>query len=52
MYGELETQTRNVILFVNNTLLVIFKEGLIIFSYLVFYKKNADVLAAFSTDHS
>ena len=52
---ELEKQTQSVILFVsNNTLLVIFKEDLIIFSRLIFTRiiKNPDVLAAFSTDHS
>ena len=38
IYGQLETQTQNVILFVNNTLLVTFKEDLIVFSYLMFYK--------------
>ena len=38
IFGELETQTRSVILFVNKTLRFIFKEDLIIFSYLMFYK--------------
>ena len=36
MFGKLETQTQSVILFVNSTLLVIFKEDLITFSYLIF----------------
>ena len=56
IFGELETQTRRVILFVNNMLLVIFKEDLFTFSFIsnVLLKsvKNPDVLAAFSTDHS
>ena len=38
IFGELETQTRSVLLFVNNILLVIFKEDMITFSYLMFYK--------------
>ena len=38
IFGELETQTQSIILFVNNILLVLFKEDLIIFSYLMFYK--------------
>ena len=38
IFGELETQTRSVILFVNNILLVILKEDLITFSCLMFYK--------------
>ena len=38
MPGELETQTQIVILFINNTLQVIFKEDLITFPYLMFYK--------------
>ena len=36
--AKLETQTRSAILFVNNTLLVIFIKVLIIFSHLIFYK--------------
>ena len=36
IFGELETQTQSIILFVNNILLVLFKEDLIIFSYLMF----------------
>lgn len=51
MLGELETQTRSVILFTNNALLLIIKENLIIFSYLIL-EKNLDVLRAFSTDRS
>ena len=54
-YGELETQTRNVILFVSNTLLVILKEDLTIFfisGVLQESVKNPDVLAAFLTGHS
>ena len=51
IFGELETQTGSAIHFVNNTLLVIFKEDLIIFSYdLQESVKDPDVLAAFSTD--
>ena len=50
--GELETQTRIVILFINNTLQVIFKEDLITFNISQEYLKNPNVLAAFSTDHS
>ena len=38
IFGELENQAKSVVLFVNNTFLIIFKEDFIIFSYLMFYK--------------
>ena len=50
--GELETQTRIVILFINNTLQVIFKEDFSISNVLQEYLKKPNILPAFSTDHS